>query len=189
MQATTCFHNGVTYPVLQKTDFVLDDPLAFYPTNGVFKTDSAGGNPTIRRVLRGCEFPATRGFLGLDDRDVLQAESLEALLLIQTAARGQGLPSQRCQALIRGVAFRGVTQEAHVTRLSDHEEVVERVTRLLATVIVLLLFGSGRAVDRTFGAIMPTRGRVDPPSLGCVANIAATSAAVRAGSRSWSAQA
>ena len=26
MQATTCFHDGVTYPVLEKTDFVFDDP-------------------------------------------------------------------------------------------------------------------------------------------------------------------
>jgi hypothetical protein len=54
--------------------------------------------------------------------------------LIQTAARRQGIPRYLCQALIRGFAFIGVTQEAHVTRLSDQEEVVERVTLLLATV-------------------------------------------------------
>jgi hypothetical protein len=189
MQATTCFHDGVTYPVLQKTDFVLDDPVAFHPTNGMFNTDSDGGNTTIRRLLRGREFSSRRVFLGLDDRDILQAESLEALILIQTAARWQGVPRQFCQVLIRGFAFIGGTQEAHVTRLSDHEEVFERVTLLLATVIFLLLFGIGRAVDWTFGAIMPKRGVVDPPSVGCVANIAANSAAVRAGSSSWSAKA
>jgi hypothetical protein len=119
----------------------------------------------------------------------MQAESLEALILIQTAARWQGIPSQLCQALIRGFAFIGVAQEAHVTRLVDHEEVFERVTLLLATVIVLWLFGIGRAVDRTFGAIMPKRGVVEPPSVACVSNIAANSAAVRAGSSAWSAQA
>jgi len=92
MQATTCFHDSITYPVLQKTDVVLDDPVAFYPTNRVFNPDSDGGNATIHGFLRGREFSARRVFLGLDDRDVLQAESLEALILIQTAARRQGLP-------------------------------------------------------------------------------------------------
>ena len=82
-----------------------------------------------------------------------------------------------------------MTQEAHVTRLSDHQEVFERVTLLLAAVIFFVLFGIGRAVDRTFSAIMPKRGVVELPAAVCVANIAANSAAVRAGSRSWSAKA
>ena len=100
MHATTCFHDGVTYAVLQKTDFVLDDPVAFYTTNCVFNTDSDGGNATIRRFLRGCKFSARRFFLGLHDRDVLQAEALEALILIQTAARRQGIARFLCQTLI-----------------------------------------------------------------------------------------
>jgi hypothetical protein len=189
MQATTCFHDGVPHPVFQEADFVLHDPVAFHPTNSVFNTDSDGGNTTISRLLREREFSSRRCFLGLDDRDVLQAESLEALILIQTAARRQGIPSQLCQALIRGFAFIGAAQEANVTRLIDHEEVFERVTLLLATVIFLLRFGIGRAVDRTFGAIMPKRGVVALPSVECVSNIAANSAAVRAGSSSWSAKA
>jgi len=40
MQATTCFHDCVPYPVLQKADLVLHEPVAFHPTNGVFHTDS-----------------------------------------------------------------------------------------------------------------------------------------------------
>jgi hypothetical protein len=189
MQATTCFHDGVPHPVLQTTDFVLHDPVAFHPTNGVFKADSAGGNTTIRCFLRGCEFSSRRCFLGLDDRHGLQAESLEALILIQTAARWQAIPSQLGQALIRGFAFIGVAQEAHVTGLVDHQEVFARVTLLLATVIFLLLCGIGRAVDRPFGTIMPQRGGVAPPSIECVSNIAANAAAVRAGSLSWLAKA
>jgi len=119
----------------------------------------------------------------------MQAESLEAFILIQTAARWQGIPRQLSQALIRCFAFIGVTQEAHLTRLSDHEEVFERVTLLRATVLFLLRFGIGRAVDRTFGAIMPKRGVVALPSVACVSNIAAHTAAVRAGGSSWSAKA
>jgi hypothetical protein len=189
MQATTGSHDGIPPPVLQKADFVLHDPVAFHLTHSVCNPNSDGGHTTIPRLLRGYEFPATRCFLGLDDRDVLQAESLAALILIQAAARWQGLASKLCHALIRGFAFIRMAQEAHLTGLVDHEEVVERVTLLLATVIFLLLFGICRAVDRTCGAIIPKRGVVDRPSVACVLNIAANSSAVRAGSGSWSAKA
>src|SRR5262252_2774031 len=184
MPATTCFHDSVPYPVLQKTDFVLHDPVSFSPTNGVFNPDAEGGNPTLRCVLRGWKCSARRFSLGLDDRDVLQAEALETRILIQTAARWQALPSPLGQALLRGVAFRCVSQEAHLPGRVDHQDVVARVTLLLTTVIFVLLFGSGRAMERPCSAIMPTRGVGEPPSVAGVSTSAATSAAVRAGSRS-----
>jgi hypothetical protein len=124
----------------------------------MFDPDTDGRDQTIHRLLRGREFPSTRCFLRLEDRDPIQAESLEAFILIQAAAGWQGLARPLCQALIRRFAFTGVAQEAKVARLIDHEEVFERVTLLLATVILLWLFGIFRAVDRTFGAIMPKRG-------------------------------
>jgi hypothetical protein len=102
----------------------------------MFKTDSDRRDTTIGCFLREREFSSRRFFLGLDDRDVVQAESLESLILIQIAARWQAISSQLCQALIRGFAFIGVAQEAHMTGLVDHEEVFERVTLLLATVIL-----------------------------------------------------
>ena len=111
----------------------------------MFDPDADGRDPTVRRFLRGREFPSTRCFLGLEDRDPIQEESLEALILIQAAARWQGLARQLCQALIRRFAFSGVAHEA-------------QVTRLLATVILLLRCGICRAVDRTCGAIMPKWG-------------------------------
>jgi hypothetical protein len=189
MQAITCFHDGIPYPILQKTDFVLDGPVALHPTNGMFNPDSDRRDPTIGCFLRRREFSFRRFFLGLDDRDVLQAEVLEALILIQRAPRWQAISSQLGQALLRGFAFIGVAQEANVTGLVDHEQVIERVTLLRATVIFLLLFGIGRAVDRMFSATMPKRGMVQPPSVECVLTIAANSAAVRAGSGAWSAKA
>src|SRR6266545_6077462 len=209
MQSTTRFHDGITNPILEETDFVFhhpiafhpanrvfnadsdrrDPPIAFHPANRVFNADSDRRDPPIGGFLGGSEFPPTGFFLGLEERDPLLEESLEALLLIQAAARWQGIARQLRQALIRRFAFTGMAQEANMTRLIDHEEVFERVTLLLATVILLLLFGICRAVDRTFGAIMPKRGVVDLPSVACVSNIAAHSAAVRAGSSSWSAKA
>ena len=90
MQATTRFHDGVPEPILEEADCILDDPLTFHPPNGVFHADADGGDTTIRGFLRGCQFSSRGCFLGLDDRHVLQAESLEALIVIQTAARWQG---------------------------------------------------------------------------------------------------
>jgi hypothetical protein len=71
-----------------------------------------------------------------------------------------------------------------VTRLSDHDEIFERVTLLLATVILLLFLGIMWALNRAFGPIVPKRGAVEEPSVGCVASIAAKASAVRAGSSS-----
>jgi hypothetical protein len=82
MQSTTRFHNGITNAILQETDFVFHNPLAFHPTKGVFNADSDGGNTTIGRFLRRGEFLPTRFLLGLDNRDAGQDESLEALILI-----------------------------------------------------------------------------------------------------------
>ena len=86
MQATTCFHDDVPNPVLQEADFVLYDPVAFHPANGMFDPDADGRDLTIGLLFRGREFPATRCFLGLEDRNPTQEESLEALILIETTA-------------------------------------------------------------------------------------------------------
>jgi hypothetical protein len=122
-------------------------------------------------------------------RDTWQEKSLEALILIQAAAGWQGLACQLCHALIRGLSFTGVAQEAHVTGLIAHEEVFEGVTRLLATVIFLLVLGIFRAVEGSFGTIMKQREVVGPASVRFAASSVAKSSAVRAGSHSWCASA
>jgi hypothetical protein len=91
MPPTTRFPHGITNAILQETDFVLHNPIAFHPTNGVFHADSDGGNTTIGRFRRQREFPTPRGFLRLDDRDARQEKSLEALLLRQATAGWHGL--------------------------------------------------------------------------------------------------
>jgi hypothetical protein len=184
MQATTCFHDSVPNPVLQEADVVFHDSVAFHPTNGMFNPDADRCNPTIGCLFKGCQFPSRRFFLGLDNRDARQEESLEALVLIQAAPRWQGITLQLCQAFIRRFAFTGMTQEANVTRLIDHDEFFKRVTLLLATVIFLLLLGIFGALNRAFGSIMPKRGAGAGLSVGCIASIAAKASAVRAGSSS-----
>jgi len=156
---------------------------------GMFNPDADGRNSTIRLFLKRSEFPSTRCFLGLDDRDPRQEESLEALILIQTAARWQGVARQLRQALIRRFAFIRVAQEGNVTGLIDHEEVFERVTLLLAAVICFLLLRILRTLDWSFGPIVHKRGNVDASSVSFFASIASNSSAVRAGRSCWAAHA
>jgi hypothetical protein len=94
----------------------------------------------------------------LEDRDAGEKESLEALILIEVTAGWQGIACQLCNALIRRFPFTSVAQEAHVTGLIDHEEVFERMTLLLATVIFLPFLGIFWTLDRAFSPIMPKRG-------------------------------
>jgi hypothetical protein len=108
MQATTCFHDGVPNPILQEADFILHDSVALDPTNGMLDPDADRRDPTIRRFLRGREFPTTGCFLRLKDRDPRLEESLEALILRQAAARWQDIARFLCQALIGRFAFTGV---------------------------------------------------------------------------------
>jgi hypothetical protein len=137
---------------------VFHQPLAFHSTTGVFNADAEGGHTPLGRLRRRRALPSTRGVLRLDNREARQEPSLQALLLRQAPAGWPGIACQLGPALSRGVPCPGGAQAAHVPGLVDHEEVVERVPRLLATVICLWRFGLGRAVDRTFGPSMPHRG-------------------------------
>jgi hypothetical protein len=184
MQATACFHDGITNAIRQEADLVFHDPIAFHPANGVFNTNADGGDSTIRRLLRGGEFPPTRFLLGLDHRDAGQDESLEASILIERTARGQAIALQLRQACIVGLPFIGGTQEANLTRLINYEEVLDRMALLLATVVLLLLLGISRAIEGSLSTIMPKRGDVVLSCARLLVRRVANSPAVRAGSSS-----
>ena len=64
VQATTGFHNGIPEPILQEADCILDNPVTFHSTDGVFNSDSDGGNTTIHGFLRGCQFGSVANFEG-----------------------------------------------------------------------------------------------------------------------------
>jgi len=189
MQATTCFHHDISNAILQEADFVFHHPVAFHPTNRVFNTDSDGGNTTIVRFLRRGELTPPGFFRGLEHRHTGQEKSLESRILIETTAGWQRMALQIRDAFIMRPAFIGGTQKANVTGLIDYEEVFERVTFLLATVILLLLFRVFRTLDWSFGPIVKKREEGAEASVGGVVSIAAKSSAVRAGSISWSARA
>jgi hypothetical protein len=158
MQSTTCLHDGVANAILQEAHLVFHDPRAFHPANGMFNTDSDRRDRTIGRFLRWGEGTPRRFFLRLDDGDPVEDKALEAHILIETTPVGERIALQLRQAFIIGLPFIRGTQEADVTALIDHEEVLDRVALLLAAVVFLLVFGIGGAMDRSLSAIMPKRG-------------------------------
>jgi hypothetical protein len=189
MQATTCFHHDIAKAILQEADFVFHHPLAFHPTTGVFNTDAAGGKTTIGRLLRRGELTSTGFFLGWTRRPTGQEEALESRLLIETPTGWPRLARQIRAARIMRPAVIGGTQKAHVTGLSDHEEVVDRGAFLLAPVRLVLLFRVVRTLDGSCGPIMKNRGEGACAAVRGPASIVAQSSAVRAGRSSWSARA
>ena len=189
MQATTRLHDGVANAILQEAYLVFDNPIAFHPANGVFNTDSDRRDRTIGRFFRWGEFTPTRFFLRLDDRDTVEYKALEAHILVEATAVWQGIARQLSQAFIMRLPFRRGTQEAHVTGLIDHEEVLDRVALLFAAVVVLLFLWIGWPVDRSLSAIMPKRGGPGATFVRSAASSTASSSAVRAGRSSWDANA
>ena len=181
MQSTTRLHDGITDPVLQEAYLVFHHPVAFYPTNRMFDTDSDGRDHVILRFLRWGEFTPTGLFLRLNDRDLLKHKALEAHILIEMTPTGEGIASQLREAFVMFLAFHGVTQEANVTGLIDDQQVFDRVTLLLAAVVVLLVLWIDGAMDRSLSAIMPKRGGIGTPSVRLAASITASSSALRAG--------
>ena len=189
MQRTADFHDQIADADLPEAIGVMDDAAALDATVDVLDPDPATGDAPIGPFLGAREGPTPWLLGGHDDLDVVECEGQEAEILEQPAPRGQGVRGGIGHALIVGAASVSVTEQEDRERRVDQPHVFQRVTLLLPTVIFLLLFGIGRAVDRTFSAIMPKRGVVELPSAECVSNIVANSSAVRAGSSSWSAKA
>jgi hypothetical protein len=158
MQSTTRLHDGVTNTIPQEAHLVVHNPIAFYTANGVFNTDSDRRDRAIGRFLRWGEFTPRRFFLRLDDGDPGEDKALETHILVEATAMWQGRALQFIQAFIMCLPFIHGTQEAHVTALINHEEVLDRVALLLAAVVFLLALEIGGAVDRSLSAIMPKRG-------------------------------
>jgi len=155
----------------------------------VFNTDSDRRDRTIDRFLWWGEFTPTGFFLRLDDGDPVQYKTLESYILVEATAAWQGIALQLSQTFIIRLAFIRGTQEANVTGLIDHEEVLDRVALLLAAVVFLLFLWIGWAVDQSLSAIMPKRGNPDATFVRWAASSTASSSAVRTGRISWCAKA
>jgi hypothetical protein len=188
MESTTCLHQGITNPVFQEASLVFDETGAFHPAHGGFDADADGRDGPMGCFRCGREFPSRGLLLGLDEGDPRARIALEAQVLRETTVGWDGRARTFREACIMPLPCRGGPQEANLAGLLEHKEVLARGAFLLATVGFLLGLGSGWAVERPLRTSRPTRGR-ELPSVAWGLNLAAHAAAVRAGSRAWSAQA
>ena len=189
MQSTTCFHDGIANPILQEASLVFHHPVTLHPTDRVFDTDSDGRDYAIVCFLRWSELTPTWLFLRLDDADTVKPNARESPLLRAVTPTWPGITGQIREAFVMFLAFHSVTQKANVTGVLDYEEVFDRVTLLLAAVVVLLVLWIGGALDRSRSTIMPNRGDVGASFVCLVASSVAKASAVRAGSSSGGAKA
>ena len=94
----------------------------------------------------------------MDEGDTVEDPALEPPILVEATAMWPGSALQFSQAFILCLpCLRGPPAADRTARL-EHEEVRERVARLLAAVVVLLALGLGGAGDRSLRAILPQRG-------------------------------
>jgi hypothetical protein len=189
MQPTTCFHDGIANTVSQEAYLVFAHTVTFHPAHGVFDTNAERRDRTIGRFLRWGKFPLTRFLLRLDEGDAVAQKALEAHILVEATAVWQCRALQLRQAFLMRLAFIGRAQEAELTRLLEHEEVFDRVARLLAAVVVLVVLGIGGAIDRSLSPIMPNRGAPGTSAVRFAASMTASSSAFRAGRSSCGAHA
>jgi hypothetical protein len=184
MQATACFHDGIPHSILQEPDRVFHDSIALHSPDGMFDAHADGRDAPVYLLFRWREIPSTRFLRRLEHLHLRQKEALEAFILIQAPSRWQRIACLLSYRLIRCFPFTGEAQIAHMASLIDYQEVFERVTLLLATVILFLLFWIFRTLDRTLRPIVPKRGAGELSFGSCRVRSVANSSAVRAGSRS-----
>ena len=181
MQATARLHEAVATAVRQEAYLLFHHPTAFHAANGRLKADSDRRDRPIARLLRGRECPPRRFLRRLDDGESVEEKALDAPVLIETPPVREGIAFECSSAFSMGLPFLCGTQETTVTACLDHEEVLDRVARLLAAIVFLLVLGSGRALDRSLSAIMPKRGGCGTPPVLLAASMTAHSLARRAG--------
>jgi hypothetical protein len=184
MQSTTCVHDAVANTSLPEASLVFHNAISVYATNRVFETDAAGRDCTSGRFCQGGEVTAPWCFLGLENRDPIARIPLEPPILLETTAVWEGRARPIGQVFVVCLPCIGGTQEAKMTSLLDHAAVLDRLTRLLAAVVVLLVLGVGWAGDRALRTIRPTRGAKGTRAVRLAASTIAQSSALRAGSSS-----
>ena len=158
VQATGDRHHQVAEAGLPVAQLVLDDPTALDAAHRVLDPHLLACYTTISLFLL-CGQRTTTWFLcWLLDPHVFRGKSLKSHVLIEHTVRWKHISFIIRKRLVMPFASVGCTQETDLALLVDQQDVLYRVSLLLATVILHLFIGIYWALDRTFGAIMIKRG-------------------------------
>src|SRR4051812_21930946 len=177
MQPTGDFHHDVAHAISPVAQFLLDDATALHAAHRVLDPHLFACNAVILCFLLRCQLTTTR-FLGwLLDRHMLNREPLKPHVLIQHTSGRQSIRFVIHNRFLVPLSGIRSTQKANMAITIDQQNVFNRVTFLLSTIVLILLVSIYRALDGTFRAIMIKKGVVSSGEL----SFSATSVARREG--------
>ena len=115
--------------------------------------------------------------------DARQGKSLKSGVLIENTPCWKGVSRFICDTFLVNPSFVGVAQKVNRAKLIDDENVLRRMSFLLAAVILLPVNFVARTANGTFYAVMDKKGGASVACDGSSCNRRARSSAVRAGRR------
>ncbi len=180
MQPTGDGHHHVPDTILPVADLVFHDPTAFDTTDRMLDPHFLARNATVCFFLCWCEFPAARLFRRLLDRHHRDCKSLKSHVLIEHTPSGQYIVFVINNGFLMPFPSMRRAQKLNRTLVIDEQNIFDRMTFLLSTVIFCLFIRVYGSLDGTFGAIMIKKGGVSAGG----ASAAVTSVARRAGNAS-----
>ncbi len=158
MQATGDFHHYVADRVLPVAHFLLDNATALHTAHRMLNPHLLARNPTIIFLLLRCQF-ATAWFLcRLLHTDVRYCKSLKSHILIQDTPSRQRVRFIIDNRFLMPFPSMCATQKPHHTVCINQQDVFDRMTSFLSTVIFGLFIRIYWPLDGTFGAIMIKKG-------------------------------
>lgn len=158
MQPAGDRHHQVAEGHLPVAQLLLDDPTALDTTHRVLDAHLLARYPTILFFLLWCQLSTTWLLGWLLDHDRLRCEALKSHVLIQHASRWKTVDFFIHKRFVMPFSSIRLTQEADLAAVIDHQNVLDRMALLLATVILGLFFCVSWALDRAFGAIVIKKG-------------------------------
>src|SRR6266850_1629433 len=158
MQRPADFHDQVADGRLPKAAGVMDHAAARDAAIDVLNMHAAACDAPIGGFLAAPEGSASWLAGRHDDLDLVERERLEAQILEQSTARGEGIGGGIRHPLIVGTPRIRLTQEEDGEHGVDQQHMFDRVARVLAAITARRLRRILGTPDTSFGPILRTRG-------------------------------
>ena len=130
-------HHKVSHCRLPIAHLLFDDPAALHTAHRLLNPHLLARYPMILCILLNCQFSTTRFLCWLLDQDVLNCKSLKSYVLVQHTSGRKHIRFIIHKRFIMPFSSIRPTQKPYLTGRIDQQNVLDRVTLLLAAVILL----------------------------------------------------
>jgi hypothetical protein len=138
VQATSYHHHQIAHPVTPVAQLVLDHPTPLHTAHRVLNAHLLTRNAPVGFFLLLRQSSASRLLAWLRNHHALDRKALKAHILVEHASCWKHVDFIIHQRLVMPFSCICRTQEADLAGLVDQQNVLDRVTLLLAAVILLL---------------------------------------------------